>query len=234
MSSPIALKTRGAIRNALIKIHQGLSHFSRISILSHKISEAINEEFNEKGEVRCLDVGCGDMKIAEAIHELNPKTSWTCIDIYTLPEHLKKSEKWAKYRKFDGENIPFEDKSMDVVIFCDVLHHSGDKAEILLREAARVGKSVIIKDHYEYSPYSRLMLKLMDLVGNWGYGVKIPKRYFTEESFEGICDRAGLKIKNLIKEIDLYSHIPFLKRILKPKWQFIAVLNEKNDSYLQT
>lgn len=225
MSSPIALNKKGIIKDILIRLHQRLSHHRRISILSRRIAEIIEEEFKDKDKIHCLDVGCGDMKIAESINEANKKTLWNCIDIYDLPEDLRGTEKWAKYKRFNGVNIPFEDKSMDVVLFCDVLHHAGDNTIKLLKEAARVGKVVIVKDHFEYSFYSRLMLKVMDFIGNWGYGVKLPTRYFTKKGIEDLCRMSGLSIKRLYIGIDLYSHIPIARNILKPKWQFIVLAN---------
>lgn len=220
MSSPIALKKKSLAHNALINLHQLLSHKRRVSILSEKIADLISDEFRETELIRCVDVGCGDMQIAEIVGIYNPKTVWNCIDIHDLPENA--GDKWGKYKKFDGINIPYDDKSMDVVLFCDVLHHAGDNAVHLLRDAGRAGRRVIVKDHFEYSCYSRLMLRLMDIIGNWGYGIKIPERYFTVQRFREVCLSAGLSVKRIETGVDLYPN--FLRFLLRPEWQFIAVL----------
>ena len=73
------------------------------------------------------------------------------------------------------------------------------------------------------------MLKLMDIVGNWGYGISIPKRYFSKNSFNKIVEDAGLKIIELKVGIRLYDHLPIVKFVLRPKWQFIAVLTTSNN-----
>lgn len=172
----------------------------------------------------CLDVGCGDMVLAERIQSTLPNTDWKCIDIHPLPKELEEDEKWKKYTPFDGRHIPFADKSFDVLLFCDVLHHTGEDLAILLSEAARVSKSVIIKDHFEYGLYSRSMLQLMDIVGNWGYGVSIPSSYFTRKGFEQAIGQAGLKIDEMNIGIRLYDHLPFLGTILRPDWQFLTLL----------
>lgn len=164
------------------------------------------------------------MQIAEHISILAPNTAWSCIDIYDLPEDLLDSARWKKYQKFDGTNIPFEAKSMDVVLFSDVLHHVQTNAQALLMEAARVGRIVIIKDHFEYSLFSRMMLWAMDFVGNWGYGVSLPKQYFTQKSFEELAETSGLRSKQMKVGINLYAHIPVARTILRPSWHFIAVL----------
>jgi SAM-dependent methyltransferase len=224
MSSPIASEKKGPLGRALIAVHQRLSHGHRVQIVSRRIAGLIQAQFPGAREIRCLDVGCGDMQIAEHIAAAAPGTSWSCIDIHELPESLKTVERWQKYRKFDGSHVPFADDSFDVVLFCDVLHHSQTDACGLLGEAARAGCLVIIKDHFERSPWSRAMLWTMDFLGNWGYGVSLPRRYFTRRGFEELVSGAGLRVQKLEVGIDLYAQMPLIGAILRPEWQFIALL----------
>ena len=226
MSSPIASRKKGPLDRTLISIHRKLSHSHRIEVLSRRIAELIQLYYPAAREIRCLDVGCGDMQIAERVAALAPNTSWSCIDIHELPQELKNAEQWKKYRTFDGTNIPFPNKSFDIVLFCDVLHHVRTNTQALLKEAAVAGRLVVIKDHFEYSIFSRIMLWAMDFLGNWGYGVSLPKRYFTRQSFEDLAGTAGLRPKQIEAGIDLYSHIPAMRTILRPKWQFLAVLEQ--------
>jgi ubiquinone/menaquinone biosynthesis C-methylase UbiE len=228
MSSPIAIFKKNSFKKILVNFHQKISHNTRIDQLSKLISDEIKTNYPSEKPISCLDVGCGDMTIAESIAKLNPLTIWNCIDIHDLPEELKKTDKWKKYRKFDGSNIPFEDNAFDIVIFCDVLHHTPDQISTLLKEAGRISKYVIIKDHFEYSWYSRSILRLMDFIGNWSYGISIPEKYFTEDNFELKYSRAGLKKVHIKSNINLYNHIPFLNLIIRPKWQFIAVLKSSS------
>ncbi|MGI9159885.1 MAG: hypothetical protein ACR2K1_09050, partial [Saprospiraceae bacterium] len=98
--------------------------------------------------------------------------------------------------------------------------------EELLRECARVGKTIILKDHFQYGFFSNLMLKWMDRFGNQAYGVHIPGRYFSSESFNALCSNVGLRIVNLQTGIRLYDHLPIISTVLRPEWQFIAVLEK--------
>jgi SAM-dependent methyltransferase len=223
MSSPIAAKNKNILKQLLINFHQKTSHNNRIDILAHLLAKHICSQYTGAA-IRCLDVGCGDMVIAEKIAAIQPQTSWRCIDIHPLPDELQADSRWQKYRQFDGKHIPFADNSFDVVVFCDVLHHAQEDTLPLLREAARVGKTVVIKDHFEYGFYSRSMLKLMDFIGNWGYGIVLPERYFSEHSFSNLCAKTGVSIIKLQKQIDLYKHLPIINKLLKSQWQFIAVL----------
>lgn len=224
MSSPIASSRKNIVQDAVVRFHQKASHKNRVSILSTIIAEELNKKFGEK-TINCLDVGCGDMTIAETIYAILPNTHWSCVDIHSIPEELAGSEKWKKYKVFDGSHLPYEDNSMDVIVFCDVLHHTSVSNQLtLLKEAARVAPAVIIKDHFEYSLYSRNILKLMDIIGNWGYGVEIPANYFTEDSFSNLLEQAHLKITGMVRGIELYAHLPVIRNISKPQWQFIAIL----------
>jgi len=227
MSSPIVEKEKGLIEKSLISIHQRTSHNNRVQLLSTLLNQKIECFVPRNNEIRCIDIGCGDMTIAESIGSLNNKTSWSCIDIHKLPEELSNTEKWKKYKQFDGTTIPFENNTFDCALFCDVLHHIPGDLSFLLKEASRVSPVIIIKDHFEYGFYSRTMLKLMDFVGNWGYGISIPEYYFTQQSFEKLYLQSGLKIEELNVGVDLYKHLPVLNMILKPRWQFIAVLERK-------
>jgi SAM-dependent methyltransferase len=167
MSSPIALERRAASRQALVNLHQNLSHGRRVRTLAAALANHIRTLTGDT-ETRCLDVGCGDMTIAEAVHALALNTDWRCIDVHPLPERLADDARWRKYRPFDGRTIPYADSEFDVAVICDVLHHTPDNAASLLREAARVARYVLLKDHFEYGPYSRSMLRLMDFVGQLG------------------------------------------------------------------
>ncbi len=109
-------------------------------------------------------------------------------------------------------------------MLCDVLHHTPATAARLLAEAARVARHVIVKDHFEYGAYSRSMLRLMDFVGNWGYGISVPECYFTREGFVRLAAQQGLVITSLDCGLELYEHLPVVRTVLRPDWHFIAVL----------
>jgi len=227
MSSPIVEQEKNAYKEAMIKVHQKVSHATRVTIIATEISKLIQKYFPQVEKINCLDIGTGDMTIAEFLGKINNKTHWKCIDIHELPENLKNTDKWKKYKQFNGENIPYDDGSFNIVVFSDVLHHTDKSAPKLMKEAARVSEYIVIKDHFEYSFYSRFILKLMDIVGNWGYGISIPKRYFSKETFLQLIENSNLKIVELKVGIKLYEHLPIIKLVLRPKWQFIAVLKNK-------
>ena len=88
-----------------------------------------------------------------------------------------------------------------------------------------VAQHVLVKDHFEYGPYSRAMLRLMDFVGNWGYGISVPERYFRRAEFVRLAGEQRLVITALDCGLELYDHLPLVGSLLRPRWQFIAVLS---------
>jgi SAM-dependent methyltransferase len=223
MSSPIALEHKAVPRKALVGLDQTLSHGHRVDLLAERIAMHI-ESLVPQGRARCLDVGCGDMTIAEAVHEHSARTDWRCIDVHPLPPDRRDDPRWSKYRQFDGQTIPYGDREFDVAVLCDVLHHTSENAARLLAEAGRVATNVLVKDHFEYGPYSRTMLRLMDFVGNWGYGVSVPDSYFTRDGFVRLAGEQDLVITALDCGMQLYEHLPVVRSALRPNWHFVAVL----------
>jgi SAM-dependent methyltransferase len=226
MSSPIAKKTKGTLEQWVIQSHQKLSHNKRINYLSALFVQILNQLPLET--IQLLDIGCGDMSIAENLMANKEGLQATCLDTYPLPEELNNDARWDKYVAFDGRTIPFEAAQFDVAILCDVLHHDFEYAERLVQEACRVARYVLIKDHFEYGLISRQKLRLMDFVGNWGYGVSIPDRYFSQNSYQELLQQID-KVQEIerICPIPLYQHNVVFNTIFPGKLQFISVLERQ-------
>lgn len=226
MSSPIARERKSGADRALIHTHQRLSHGHRIDILADTFARMIGElGAGATAPLRVLDVGCGDMTLADAVAQRLGQVELRCVDIHPCPPELLQSDpRWQRYTTFDGRHLPFEDQSFDVVMFSDVLHHVPPALRSdLMRSAGRVGRHVVVKDHFEYGWWSRQALRAMDWVGNAGYGVSIPERYFDQAAWQQQCHDAGLRVQRLDIGLALYEHIPMLQPLLSRNWQFMAV-----------
>ncbi len=228
MSSPLAKKNKSVSDKFLVGMHHAVSHSVRVGVLSEKFAEKVNALIEQKcipKEPKILDIGCGDLTLSELVSRKVAGSVWTCVDIYPLPSDKGFDEvKWKRYVQFDGYNLPFDDCTFDVGILSDVLHHvDPDRVCELLCNVLNKCKFVIIKDHFEYGWFSRQILRGMDFLGNYGYGVSIPERYFDGEAFIALCNSAGAEVKVCEVGVDIYRSLPILRWILPKKWHFFAI-----------
>jgi hypothetical protein len=205
MSLPLTRESKDANNKAIVSEHGISAHSRRLDVLAGRIALHI-ESLVPQGRARCLDIGCADMTLAEAVRARASRTDWCRIDVQRSP------------------TIPYADEEFDVALLCDVLHHAPEDAAKLLAEAGRVARHVLVKDNFEYGPYSRTMLQLVDLVGTLRDGAGVPERYFTREGFARLAAQQHLVITALDAELDLYEHVPGMNTLLRRDSQFIAVL----------
>jgi len=175
--------------------------------------------------LKVLDLGCGSMELTDHIAAGNRDIvdSITGMDIY---EPVAGTEREADYLRWDGSYIPLGDDSIDVVIASDLIHHVYPARERVARETARVAQWLIIKDHFEYGPVSRAILRGFDLLGNWRnalYGANVfPERYLDRQSFDELCTAAGYDVASIDIGHNVYGDA--FRWVFPPDYQFVALL----------
>lgn len=175
------------------RLHRNLIFNRRVDVLAKRIGALMPER------ARVIDVGTGDGQIAARVQQQCPASTVTGIDVFLRPDtHIPVG-------LFDGRVLPFEDKSADVVMFVDVLHHTDDPS-ILIAEAARVARqAVIIKDHLSETAFDHATLRLMDWVGNAPHGVVLPYNYAAKSQWLEWFDAAGLEVDVFDTAVPLYA-----------------------------
>jgi ubiquinone/menaquinone biosynthesis C-methylase UbiE len=150
---------------AVAKAHGKFIFRRRILRLARAISSLI-----PTGATTVLDVGSGSGEVALALQQLKPSLSLTGMDV------LVRDQTAIPTQAFDGVTLPCANKSFDIVILVDVLHHSHEPIP-LLAECARVAKQfVIIKDHYSENWFDHVVLRVMDWIGNASHKVRLEYR----------------------------------------------------------
>lgn len=178
--------------NLFGKIHGNLVHNRRVRQLCEHMSDLIPVN------AKVLDVGCGDGLLAGLIGEKRPDIDMRGIDI------MVREKTHIPVEKFDGQVIPYDDNSFDVITFVDVLHHTDDP-KVLLREATRVSKGfIVIKDHTNDGFLSNLTLRVMDWVGNKPHGVVLPYNYWKESQWKKAFGILGIEIMDWRSKLQLY------------------------------
>ena len=174
-------------------LHENLVFSRRTSVLARELASAIPAE-----STSVLDVGCGDGTIDALLLRRRPALSITGVDVLVRPTtHIP-------VRQFDGEHLPFDDKSFDVVVLVDVLHHTDDPT-VLLDEAIRVsGTAVVLKDHTRNGLFAYTTLRFMDWVGNAHRGVTLPFNYWPKSNWTQAFKKLGLRAYHWNDELGLY------------------------------
>ncbi|MBA3961645.1 MAG: class I SAM-dependent methyltransferase [Chthoniobacterales bacterium] len=166
-----------------------------------------------------LDVGCGNgtlgAKLASAAagKGLSVKVSGL--------ERFPRGGEPIPVSSYSGGRFPFDDRTFDVVILADVLHHELDP-DALLRECARVGRRyLVIKDHQLAGPLAKARVSLIDWAANAPYGVKCLYRYNRPAEWNAILHDLSLTTEGLYSSIDLYP--PFFNLLFGRKLQYLAI-----------
>jgi hypothetical protein len=232
---PSVLKIPRWFDRAQMNVHAGAAHNHRVKLLAELIWVRMAAAFPGKADISCLDICCGEMEVVSTIAKQHSKISWTGVDVHPLPDYMRSTSLWNRYARFSGMQIGMKSHSVDVGLLTDVLNKLAVDRQIdLLREAARVCKVVIVKDHLEYGLFSRLALMAIDFISSYGLRVRVPRRYFNHARFVALANRAGLDCQAMDIGIQLYQHLPVVRSLLRPKWQFIAVLRSASGASSRT
>ena len=192
-------------------LHGRLIFGRRVQALADNIAEMIPD-----GAATLLDVGCGDGTLARSITQHRPGLRATGAEIRARPYTA------IPVREFDGRILPFADRSHDVVMLVDVLHHA-EEPTLLIREAGRVAsRAVIIKDHLTGAWLSNERLRLMDWVGNIGHGVPLRYAYWSPAQWSDAFREAGLEEVDRRERLGLYG--PALRWLFERRLHFVSRL----------
>jgi SAM-dependent methyltransferase len=188
-------------------LHEKLVFGRRVKVLARHLAALIPPR------AKVLDVGCGDGTLDQLILQQLPGVSIEGIDV------LVRTATKIPVRPFDGMRIPYPDARFDVVMFVDVLHHTDDPL-LLLQEAQRVGKTILVKDHFRKGLLAGPTLRLMDWVGNAHHGVVLPYNYWSEKQWDDALRVVGLKSVEKIASLGLYP--PPASWIFERRLHFIS------------
>ncbi|MEL6062496.1 MULTISPECIES: class I SAM-dependent methyltransferase [unclassified Methylobacterium] len=174
------------------KLHGDLIFSRRTRVLAEALAGLLPRN------ATVLDVGCGDGTIAGLCRTIRPDIHIEGIDVLVRPSTV------IPVSAFDGQVLPFPDRSWDVVTFIDVLHHTENPGQ-LLREASRVARQyVIIKDHLSQNSIDRLSLSLMDWIGNAPHGVVLTYNYQSLKQWKTLFSNAKLIVDTETVDVPLY------------------------------
>ena len=156
-----------------------------------------------------LEVGCGSGIAVQLFAEAGANV--TAVDLTpwavdTTRRRLRAFGLVAEVVEGDGENLPFEDESFDLVFSWGVIHHSSDMSRAL-RELVRVcrrGGRVVVMVYHRRSLFFvtyRLLARFLPLARRLGFhfeGARAGEtaglivRHFTRDELQALLRAAGL------------------------------------------
>lgn len=177
---------------AIESVHRIAVYSRRINVLTHNMAPLL------PANASVLDVGCGDGMLTNRISQAGSGINVEGLDT------LIRGRTYIPVSRFDGARIPRKDKSVDVVSFIDVLHHTMDPL-VLLSEAKRVSRRfIVIKDHTREGFMASATLRFMDWVGNSHHGVPLPYNYWSLRQWRDAFEELEMSVEHWNNKLDLY------------------------------
>ena len=138
--------------------------------------------------MRVLDVGCGSGYIA---HHLSAMLGTGVMGI----DLDQTTEAPINYRPFDGTRFPVETSSLDVVLFCYVLHHAQDLGTILneVRRVLRDGGQLAVYEDIPASWWDRIVCSIHNRKWRSRTG---PCSFQTADGWARMFASAGFEVVN--------------------------------------
>lgn len=198
------------VRDAFYTFHHYRIHVPRVTRVARELSAQIGHADS------LLDVGCGDGTIARTIAGNVGAKRVEGVDILVQPAPA------IPVTPYDGLHLPFPDRSFEVVVLSDMLHHCKDP-EAVLREAVRVSDRIVaIKDHIQFGPISNALLLAMDVIGNVSAGVYVEGRYFSRAEWDALVAKAGARFTTMTWPMQIHDY-PF-RVVTRDELQFAACI----------
>jgi SAM-dependent methyltransferase len=150
-------------------------------------------EIRPLGSIRtAADIGSGDGWLVQRLIE--DKLVDDCIGFETK----RRPNVLIEPVLYDGHNIPLADRSSEIVLAVDVVHHAEDPFA-LLREIARVSeKWILLKDHIYQNGRDRTILIILDWIGNRRFGIPSPGNYQFRWSWLHQLQACGFGLRSLV------------------------------------
>jgi len=141
---------------------------------------------------KVLDFGCGDGFFCEQLGQQRSLANITPIDV------VKRKNSLVEPEIYDGKTLPYPEKFFDLVYAIDVLHHSPHPIESI-REMCRCScRWIMIKDHVYEASVGKLILHLMDEIGNRRFSIESPGMYQRNWCWDDTLRDSGFTLKTRI------------------------------------
>lgn len=143
---------------------------------------------------RILEIGSGNCALSKLLQ---------AEGLAIQPLDIKNKSAFSEIKPivYDGQKLPFEDNSFDIVQMITMLHHT-PKPEAIIQEAKRVGKKLIIMEDLYTNSLQKQLTFFADSLNNWEF-IGHPHTNKDDQGWKKCFEELDLE---LIEE----EHYPFL------------------------
>ena len=127
---------------------------------------------------------------------------------------------YHRVEAFDGERLPFPDKTFDLVYAIDVVHHTVEPTALLTEMARCTKRYLLIKDHTWRTRIGWAALAVMDEIGNRRFGVPSARCYQHRCEWDPILRNTGLRLMEYVHPLVCHLGLPGQ---LTNRLQFLAL-----------
>ena len=148
------------VQRAIDFCGQEFEYFTRRKV--ENLLDVIRRHRGDPAQLSILDVGCG---VGSTDEFLVPQVGRLYgVDIATeAVERAAAANPTVAYDTYDGERLPYDNKSMDVVFCICVLHHvdvpNRQRFATELRRVVRPEGLVVVFEHNPYNPLTRKVVR---------------------------------------------------------------------------
>lgn len=175
----------------------------------------ILEEISKEPFTDLLDAGCGTAPMISLLVEAYPDAHFTGIDITPKIIEIAKNKNLPNTTFICGdcENLPFEDRSFDVIICSQSFHHYPNPLLFLnnvkrcLRENGRfILRDMTVGNGIIHWFVNKIEMPLLNL---FGYG---DVHCYNRKELQTLCDRAGLTLESFEQRKGFKLHAVIRKK----------------------
>lgn len=154
-----------------------------------------------KGSMKIVDIGSGTGDVAILLGRHGKEV--TPVDVIDFH-----GPRLVKTTIYDGQRLPFPNKSFDIAMLLMVMHHTPNP-EIVFNEASRVAREIVVIETSYTTPINRWTTVISDMIGNFRLSAFWPS-YKLDSEWKDFFSRMNYKIVKTQKYNDKNFGLPFL------------------------
>ena len=154
-----------------------------------------------KNSKKILDIGSGTGDVAFLLGKYGKDVTPVDVGDFHGPRFVKTTI-------YDGQTLPFPNKSFDTATLLMVMHHTPNP-EIVFDEASRVAKELVVIATSYTTPINRWFTIISDALGNLRLGA-FWSSYKSDSEWKGLFTKKKFEIVKTQKYNDRNFGLPFL------------------------